>query len=53
MTNSTQRKRFGLADNRAGTISRLLGEAVDAGMIKPADPTSQSRAQAAYVPYWA
>ena len=53
ITNATLRERFGLAPNRAAQISRLLGEALGYGAIKAADPTNQSRAHAAYVPYWA
>jgi len=50
MTNATLRARFGLPDDRVTQISRLLSDAVDAGVVKP---VNQSRAQAAYLPYWA
>jgi len=53
MTNSTLRKRFGLSDNRTSQVSRLIADAVEAGLIKPVDPTNRSKAQASYQPYWA
>jgi ATP-dependent DNA helicase RecG len=53
LTNSTLRKRFGLGSERATRISHLIADALDAGVIKPVDPTNRSRAQAAYQPYWA
>jgi ATP-dependent DNA helicase RecG len=53
MTNATLRKRFGLDTGRAGTISRIISDALERGLVKPADPRNQSRAQAAYRPYWA
>ncbi len=53
MTNTSLRARFGLGDHRASQISRLIGEALEAGAIKAADPENRSKAQAAYRPYWA
>jgi predicted HTH transcriptional regulator len=53
ITNATLRQRFGLEANRASEMSRLLREALDLDAIKPADPANQSRAQAAYIPFWA
>ena len=35
LTNASLRKRFGLPDNPAGQVSRLIGEAVDAGAHSP------------------
>jgi predicted HTH transcriptional regulator len=53
MTNATLRARFGLDDEKASQISRLISEALASGVIKGADPTNRSRAQASYHPYWA
>ena len=53
MTNATLRTRFGLATDRAPQMSRLISDAVTAGLLKPADPANRSRSQAAYVPFWA
>lgn len=52
MTNASLRKRFGIEDQNAAKASRLIAEAVDAGMLKPADP-SQGKKYASYLPYWA
>ncbi|MEW6684485.1 MAG: ATP-binding protein [Nitrospirota bacterium] len=51
--NQTLRKRFGLSDERAETVSRILRDTVDAGLIKQEDPESGSKKYARYVPFWA
>jgi ATP-dependent DNA helicase RecG len=51
-TNQSLRARFGLADDKAETASRVLGEAVDAGLIKRRDPESGSKKYTSYVPIW-
>ena len=38
MTNATVRRRFGIEDRNAAKASRLIGEAMAAERIKPADP---------------
>lgn len=53
MSNQTLRKRFGLADERAETVSRILRDTVDAGLIKPEDNESGSKKYARYLPFWA
>jgi hypothetical protein len=53
MTNQTLRWRFGLGGERAETVSRILREASEAGLIKLKDPSSSSKKFARYVPYWA
>ncbi len=52
MTNTTVRKRFGIDDRNAATASRLLRDALDAGVIAPYDPAAGPRALR-YVPWWA
>jgi ATP-dependent DNA helicase RecG len=52
-TNGTLRARFGLQPNRAAQITRILKEALERGAIRDADPKNLSRAQSAYLPYWA
>lgn len=52
MTNASLRKRFGIEDKNAAKASRLIGEAVEAGKLKPADP-SQGKKYASYLPFWA
>lgn len=53
MTNESLRKRFGLPDQRAETVSRILRDTVDGGLIRPQDEGNRSRRFARYVPYWA
>ena len=52
MTNSTVRKRFGIDEKNAAIASRLLNEAVDAGMILVQDPEAGTRSRT-YLPFWA
>jgi predicted HTH transcriptional regulator len=53
MTNTSLRKRFGIAEGNSAMLSRLINEALDAGRIKPFDPTNRSRKLSQYVPFWA
>jgi ATP-dependent DNA helicase RecG len=53
MTNETARERFQIKEKNYSIASRIIGDAVEAEMIKPADPTSKSRKLASYVPFWA
>ena len=50
-TNSSLRERFGLKDSSAGTVSRLIKEAVACGLIKPLDPDTAPRYMK-YIPGW-
>lgn len=52
MTNASLRKRFGIADANYATASRVIAETVEAGLIKPLDPESESKRHAQYIPYW-
>ena len=51
-TNATLRNRFGIADRNAAVATRLLNDAVDAGMIAIADSAVGYRRRA-YLPFWA
>ncbi len=53
LTNASLRRRFGISDANYPMASRIIGETVDAGLIKAYDPTSTSRKLASYVPFWA
>lgn len=53
MTNQSLRERFGLSNRQSDIASRLVGLAVDDGLIKLEDPRSASRRYAKYIPYWA
>jgi predicted HTH transcriptional regulator len=52
ITNSSLRERFGLGESASASISRLIKEAVEQGMIKPFDPTTAPRYMK-YIPSWA
>ena len=52
LTNASLRERFGLGDESAASISRLIKEAVRVQKIKPFDPNTAKRYMK-YVPIWA
>jgi len=52
MTNTTLRARFGVEEQNRSTVSRLIREAVEAGVIVPADPGAAPK-QMRYLPFWA
>ena len=52
MTNASLRRRLEIDDKNIATASRLLWEAVEAGMIVIADPEAGKRSRS-YLPYWA
>jgi ATP-dependent DNA helicase RecG len=52
MTNASLRQRLGIDDKNIATASRLLGEAVEAGLIVVSDPDVGTRIRS-YLPFWA
>ena len=52
LTNSSLRDRFGIDEKNRATVSRIIGEARDAGVITPFDPGAGTKAMK-YVPWWA
>jgi hypothetical protein len=52
MSNGSPRERFGLEMTMASPVSRLIKDAVEAGLIK-VDPFATSKKYARYVPFWA
>jgi predicted HTH transcriptional regulator len=52
MTNQSLRKRFGLADDKAETASRILRDTMNGELIKLEAPGSGSKKYARYVPFW-
>jgi ATP-dependent DNA helicase RecG len=50
LTNGSLRDRFGIAERNAAQVSRVIREALDVGLIKPADA---ERPKAGYLPFWA
>lgn len=53
LTNASLRERFGISSANAAIASRIIGETLDAQLIKPDDPENRSRKHARYVPFWA
>ena len=51
-TNQSLRMRFGLVDKRAETVSRILRDATEAGLVRSENPEG-SRKYARYLPFWA
>lgn len=51
MTNTSLRERFGLAEADCSSVSRFIGETLQAGMVMSADPSSKSRKFARYLPF--
>jgi hypothetical protein len=51
MTNASLRQRLGIDDKNIASASRILGEAVDAGLIVIADPAAGTRIRS-YLPFW-
>jgi len=52
MTNTTLRARFGVQEHNRAAVSRLIREAVEAGVIIPADPGAAPKLMQ-YLPFWA
>jgi ATP-dependent DNA helicase RecG len=52
MTNTSVRERFGIAEKNASVASRLLNEAIEAGLIVVEDPSAGTRNRS-YLPFWA
>ncbi|MUG93423.1 hypothetical protein F7734_13685 [Scytonema sp. UIC 10036] len=53
MTNSSLRKRFSISSENASIASRIITDTIKAGLIKPYDPSSESKKHTKYVPFWA
>ncbi len=53
MTNASLRARFSINPQNYTIASRIIGETIAAGLIKPHDPENRSKKHARYVPYWA
>lgn len=51
LTNSSLRERFGLAETLAGSMSRLIKEALSRGLIQPKNPSAAYRYME-YIPKW-
>lgn len=52
MTNTSLRERFGIKDENYSTISRVIKETLEEGLIKDYDPQNKSRKNSRYIPYY-
>jgi len=52
MTNASLRERFDIADENYPMVSRIISDAIAAGVIKSHDPENRSKKHAKYVPFW-
>ncbi len=52
-TNETVRERFTLTEKQKSLATKIINDTVDAGLLKPSDPSSRSRKFASYLPFWA
>jgi len=53
MRNNTLRQRFNIAEKNYATASRIIGDTIEAKLIKPLDAQSRSKKYATYIPFWA
>lgn len=53
MSNQSLRKRFGLPESKAATVSLVIGAAKDDQLIKADESESNSTRYARYLPFWA
>lgn len=53
LTNASLRERFNISEANSAQASRIIGETVEAGLIKPANPDNKSRKLMQYQPFWA
>lgn len=53
MTNQSLRKRFHLPESKSASISQVIGQAIEAGLVKQDEAIGASRKFARYLPFWA
>jgi hypothetical protein len=53
MSNASLRKRLGIADRNYPLASRIIKDAITAGLVKPHAEGTQSKRDATYLPFWA
>lgn len=53
MTNQSLRERFKIESHNYSIASRIIRDALEAGIIKEDDPANKSRKYASYIPFWA
>jgi len=52
MTNASLRERFGLKTTMSSIVSKIIKDAINAGMVKALDPNTAPK-HISYVPFWA
>lgn len=53
MSNESLRGRFQISEENYSVASRIIADTIEAGLIKPADPTNKSKKHSRYIPFWA
>lgn len=53
LTNTSLRQRFEISEGNSAQASRIIGETVEAGLIKVTNPDNKSRKLVQYYPFWA
>lgn len=53
MTNKSLRERLKMPEKQRSKVSMLIQEAIEQGLVKPADPQNKSKKYTEYLPYWA
>jgi ATP-dependent DNA helicase RecG len=53
MTNQSLRERFKLPEHKSDQVSRVIGDTIEANLIKVEDPSSSSKRYVRYLPFWA
>lgn len=53
MTNQSLRDRFHLPESKSASVSQVIAQAIEAGLIKPDEKVGASRKFARYLPFWA
>jgi len=52
-TNKSLRERYKVSERNYSIVSRIIGDTIKEGLIKPYDPESVSKRHASYLPFWA
>lgn len=52
MTNQSLRERFGIEEKNYSIVSRIIGDGIDAGLIRLYDEDNKAKRYTKYVPWW-
>ena len=52
MTNQSLRERFHLPDSKSSSVTQVINQAVEAGLIKPDESVGTSKRLSRYLPFW-